>query len=830
MVRWPFRSSLVMLLGLLLVAHPPCGAPALALAGPAVEESVQAFLDAQPGPLKSYRDGERPAAEIIQGASLYYGLSPRILLALLEATNGLLSTSAPPTEALQQPFGPHGPDGFAAQIDWAARELRAGLGPYDRPPTIGFTDGTTLTLTLEQAPEGVAVQRFLAKGRTQAEWRAVVDRFGQAFQAYFNNELPEQLHAQPPARAGFLRHPWPTGTRVVHLAYFDHLFPTVDTGQPDNGFVVNYLGRGNMQYDGHDGHDFYFPDRPIGTPILAAAAGIAYARTHRGNGVVIVHPGGYETVYWHLDRFARIFKGKVDTDQGVPVRAGDLLGSSGKSGFTSGTPHLHFEVRHNGRQVDPYGWYGPGTDPCARYAACEASVWLWDAALAGEGDFTPPDAAAAPDRTPPVAALAIDPPPDLLFLARFDDSPLQQVGAGTPTVEGALEYEEARFGAGVRIPSSSGLSYPLAGNLRLAAGTIAFWARLPAAYPATSTGRNYLIAASAHPDEGPIYTGTLALRRDLLGPAGAPRWDFWTTSQGGEAGRNDLAVPDTLAPGLHHFAIAWDRAARAKALYLDGMLVAAAEGVDLPVDVGSRLELGRFAPGAGPSGVLFDELAIFSRALAPAEVARLAAATEPQPASRTRVGTPEVWLDANALDDAGGIMSVRIGIDGVFGDPQPYEDGYLVRLPVGVDDGSGRSHTLAARFTDRAGNSTTVSTTIALALPPQPLVRIDSLTDRHATLLFSSTGDPGGIELQISPAPDFVGAVWQPLPSSLPWTWLPGAPRVVWVRFRDTEGVESAPQAVGPDARRVHLPVIAQDSATASTEPAAPDASPLPLP
>jgi murein DD-endopeptidase MepM/ murein hydrolase activator NlpD len=45
-----------------------------------------------------------------------------------------------------------------------------------------------------------------------------------------------------------------------------------------------------------NGHDFAFPDQLIGTPILAAAAGIAYASTHRGNGVYITHPGGYTTV------------------------------------------------------------------------------------------------------------------------------------------------------------------------------------------------------------------------------------------------------------------------------------------------------------------------------------------------------------------------------------------------------------------------------------------------------------------------------------------------------------------------------------------------------
>ena len=95
-------------------------------------------------------------------------------------------------------------------------------------------------------------------------------------------------------------------------------------------------------------------------------------------------------LYWHLDKFSRRFIGLVDTDQGVPVKAGDIIGSSGRSGFVSGTPHLHFEVRHNGKEVDPYGWYGAGPDPCAAYAACEASTWLWSSSLAGEFDFTPP--------------------------------------------------------------------------------------------------------------------------------------------------------------------------------------------------------------------------------------------------------------------------------------------------------------------------------------------------------------------------------------------------------------------------------------------------------
>jgi murein DD-endopeptidase MepM/ murein hydrolase activator NlpD len=297
---WVPMQRLLILLALLALTAPL--APPVAAQQPG-DESVQAFLDRQPGVLKGYRDGDQTAAMLIDSQCDYYGLSSRLILALLEATNGLLSNPAPPTSALEQPFGRSGPQGFAAQIEWATRELRAGLGPYERSPIARFSDGSSLQLDVQQAPEGIAVQRFLAQGRTQPEWRAAVERFARAFAQYYNNQLPAPAaQALPLPLGGFLRQPWPAGTRVQHLAFFDHAYPTVDSGDDGNGYVVDYLGRSGVQYDGHDGHDYVFLDQPIGTPILAAAPGVAYARTVRGNGVVILHDGGYETVYWHLDR------------------------------------------------------------------------------------------------------------------------------------------------------------------------------------------------------------------------------------------------------------------------------------------------------------------------------------------------------------------------------------------------------------------------------------------------------------------------------------------------------------------------------------------------
>ncbi len=370
----------------------------------------------------------------------------------------------------------------------------------------------------------------------------------------------------------------------------------------------------------------------------------------------------------------------------------------------------------------------------------------------------------------------------------------QPAAAGRPAArrpsKGLQAYEETQFDRGLRLPPSTGLSFPTAGNLLTDTGTIAFLGHPPERYPASSTGRHYLLAASAHPDEGPVYTGTLALRRE---GGEEPRWNFWTTPESGEAGRNDLTAPDTLDPGPQHFAISWDRAAQRKSLYINGVLAASATGVELPADIGAALGLGRWSPGAGSSGVTFDELAIFNRALAPAEVAELAAARAPLRAGAQRVAAPELWLDTNALDNAGGIMGVQLGVNGVFGDPQPYEDSYPLTLPAATG-----VYTVAARFFDRAGNSTAVSTTIELVPPQLPSVALENPTPLGATLVFSQSQAADGFEVQVAASPDFADAPWQRLPARRPWIWR-ATSRVAWVRFRTGDGLISPALALGPE-------------------------------
>lgn len=100
----------------------------------------------------------------------------------------------------------------------------------------------------------------------------------------------------------------------------------------------------------HSGHDLAAPS---GTPIRASADGIvAWTRTGNsyGNYVMVIHEGGYATLYAHMSRF--------NTSADAFVKRGDVIGYVGSTGFSTG-PHLHFEVRLNGIPVDPRT-YVPG--------------------------------------------------------------------------------------------------------------------------------------------------------------------------------------------------------------------------------------------------------------------------------------------------------------------------------------------------------------------------------------------------------------------------------------------------------------------------------------
>ena len=86
----------------------------------------------------------------------------------------------------------------------------------------------------------------------------------------------------------------------------------------------------------------------VGTPIYATADGIittaGYNSGGYGNLIKIDHGRGIETRYGHLS--------KMSVYAGQRVKRGDFIGRMGSTGRSTGS-HLHYEVRIDGRAVNP---------------------------------------------------------------------------------------------------------------------------------------------------------------------------------------------------------------------------------------------------------------------------------------------------------------------------------------------------------------------------------------------------------------------------------------------------------------------------------------------
>jgi len=114
------------------------------------------------------------------------------------------------------------------------------------------------------------------------------------------------------------------------------------------GIRLNPFARKNESDDAllgfHSGIDISNAEN---TPIQATADGVvkeAGDMDRYGNGVVLVHTSQLETLYAHMAR--------VRVKVGQKVTRGDILGDMGRTGNATGV-HLHYEVRVNGRPVNP---------------------------------------------------------------------------------------------------------------------------------------------------------------------------------------------------------------------------------------------------------------------------------------------------------------------------------------------------------------------------------------------------------------------------------------------------------------------------------------------
>jgi murein DD-endopeptidase MepM/ murein hydrolase activator NlpD len=131
----------------------------------------------------------------------------------------------------------------------------------------------------------------------------------------------------------------PVGPDLDGLPRFT--MPVVGTPTSGYGNRIDPIQHKEIQHPGFD------LAARVGTEVDAAAAGTVVhagpAGTY-GNLVTVRHGNGVETRYAHLSA--------TTVHEGDQVQAGQQIGNVGTTGYSTG-PHLHFEVRKDGRPIDP---------------------------------------------------------------------------------------------------------------------------------------------------------------------------------------------------------------------------------------------------------------------------------------------------------------------------------------------------------------------------------------------------------------------------------------------------------------------------------------------
>ncbi|NET36150.1 MAG: M23 family metallopeptidase [Cyanothece sp. SIO1E1] len=100
----------------------------------------------------------------------------------------------------------------------------------------------------------------------------------------------------------------------------------------------------------HRGVDFR---APAGTPVMATSDGkVIKAGETYGYGIriIIQHDESYQTLYAQLS--------ELNVEEGQEVKKGEVIGKVGSSGLST-APHLHYEVRKDGKVEDPEQYLNP---------------------------------------------------------------------------------------------------------------------------------------------------------------------------------------------------------------------------------------------------------------------------------------------------------------------------------------------------------------------------------------------------------------------------------------------------------------------------------------
>ena len=157
--------------------------------------------------------------------------------------------------------------------------------------------------------------------------------------------MADSLKISPDSLKKFYNKPSEGNVLGVIFEYAEKLFK-----QKDNSifFILPVNGYISRAYDperGHFGIDIVAKD---GTPVFASAGGFVVFSGYTddyGHVLILSHSDGYLSFYKHC---SVLLKKERDI-----VKQGELIAQTGNSGLATTGPHLHFEIWHSGKAVDP---------------------------------------------------------------------------------------------------------------------------------------------------------------------------------------------------------------------------------------------------------------------------------------------------------------------------------------------------------------------------------------------------------------------------------------------------------------------------------------------
>lgn len=221
-----------------------------------------------------------------------------------------------------------------------SEELALRLGnvfAYDVDFTRDLREGDSFTVIIEKKfRDG----NFVGYGQLSA---ASFTNQGQTYYAYqyTDSKGHTAFYDQKgrPLRKAFLKSPLPF-TRISSGYSMSRMHPILKYRRPHQG--IDYAA-------------------PTGTPISTVADGVIAqvgSNNSQGRFVRVSHSNGYETIYNHMSKFAKVSK------KGAKVKQGQIIGYVGSTGYATG-PHLDYRMKHNGKLINPLKLKTMPADPIA---------------------------------------------------------------------------------------------------------------------------------------------------------------------------------------------------------------------------------------------------------------------------------------------------------------------------------------------------------------------------------------------------------------------------------------------------------------------------------